>query len=220
MSSARRRLIAIVSTFVALAAVGGTVWALDDDGGDSATAATAATSTTAAPATTTSTTVAAHNHEHDAMDASECVVAGVQIHPPAHTEHPGMTVHDATGAASPTADDCAHAQAFYAQVSAAAVRYADIDAATADGYVAGPRAASNGRPVDHYFLRGRDPAVLDATKPEGLVYWVDGDTATLLGVLFMEHDDANLQLPGGPYTLWDVYGGAVKLFEFWVLVVV
>jgi hypothetical protein len=127
-----------------------------------------------------------------------------------------MTVHDATGAASPTADDCVHAQAFYAQVSAAAVRYADIDAATADGYVPGPRAASNGRPVDHYFLRGRDPAVLDATKPEGLVYWVDGDTATLLGVLFMEHDDANLQQPGGPYTLWHDHGGAVKMFHVWV----
>ncbi len=110
--------------------------------------------------------------------------------------------HDMAGGAEPTAEDSANADAFYAAVKEGSARFEDIGVAVAEGYTMNERAAGMPGKNKHYRLRGGNPGVLDPTQPEGLVYRIDGDTAELLGVVFVERDDANAEQPAGPITQW------------------
>ncbi|MDZ4828073.1 MAG: hypothetical protein SGJ13_16655 [Actinomycetota bacterium] len=116
--------------------------------------------------------------------------------PPVATEP--FVVEIVTTATAPTVN----ADTFFAAVKEGSARFEDVDVAIAEGYVMNERAASMPGKNKHYRLRGANPGVLDPTQPEGLVYRIDGDTAQLLGVVFVERDDANREQPGGPITQW------------------
>lgn len=226
--SRRRRRIALAVAGAITAAAGGAAWAAA--GGDTDASATGVGTSTTLAADGQSRHDGAHDHDahtttdaaapaddpghgsHDgsgvegAGDAVEsCLVAGADVagnggDTGAHSGH-GLVIHDSS-AGEPTAQDCTGAQQFYDAVAAASARYADIDAATTQGYVLTRQSADDQSPIDHYMLAGGNPDVLDPDRPEGLVYRVDGEGATLLGVVFVETDDADLVQPGGPFTTW------------------
>ncbi len=189
MRRTEKIVVVVLATVGLTLAVGGTVWAMTSpedqaaaehdheshDHGDDTTT-TLDTGDTVESTTTTSTTAEEHDH--------------------------GLVTHDTTDGADATATDEANAQAFYDEVAAGTERFADVDVAIAEGYVITDSSLRSSQKVEHYMRRADTPAVLDPTQPEGLVYWVDGDVAVLLGVVFTETDDENLAQPGGSLTVW------------------
>lgn len=211
MSRTRR-----VGTVVAVAlggtlAVGGGVLALQGDSSDPPAAGASAAGATTVPApvttATTTTTPPAGTGEGPAHER------GLRHQP---------TVHDGTGGAAPTAADIAGAQEFLDAVRVGTARFADVDVAIAEGYFVPARAASEPGRRKHYMLRGGNPAVLDPTQPEGLVYWSDGNRTIFLGAVFVERDDANRVQPGGPITRWHDHSAetsnpdAVNMMHVWL----
>jgi hypothetical protein len=157
------------------------VWALGDDGGSGA----------AEPASS-------HDDGHEREHGDDPETGG---EPSAAHDH-GVAVHDSTGGREPTAEDEANADAFYDAVTAGTERYQDIDVATASGYAETSAKVGGDGPIKHYMRRGGGGAAeLDAEWPQGLVYYVDDDQATLIGAVFTSRDEEPEQ-PGGPLTVW------------------
>ena len=182
--SKRRRMLATAAAALALVLAGGvTGWAMTDDskvGGD---------------------TPAGDDHsEHERADEDRDPPEGEGGE--AHDDH-GLAEHDSTGGREPTAEDEANADAFYDEVAAGTERYQDVDVAVADGYVETSANGGDG-PIKHYMQRGGNPdrdEALDAESPSGLVYYVDENQTTLIGVVFVSRAEEPPQ-PGGPLTVW------------------
>ncbi len=88
-------------------------------------------------------------------------------------------------------------------------RYADTAAAVADGYASIGDAATGD---EHYIKLSliEDDDFLDPTKPESLVYKVDGDSRTLAGAMYIASarptDDPSLLNFAGPLMQWHNHG--------------
>jgi hypothetical protein len=129
-----------------------------------------------------------HAHEHDHAARAQ---AGIIMRPIART-HP-------TVAQQRAADELA------AATRAATLRYASVDAARTAGYELPPRATGLDVHLENKAFKS-DRRVLDPQRPETLVYAIDGDRATLLGVVFvMETAGVAAPEPGGPITRWHAH---------------
>lgn len=129
-----------------------------------------------------------HSHRHEHAGRAQ---AGVIVR-----SHGG---HDPTAAQRQAAGELA------ASTAQAMARYADLDAALADGYRAGLGMQGTDVHLEH---KGRqsDGATLDPQRPEMLVYAVEGGRATLLGVVYtMEAAGRPAPEPGGPITSWHAH---------------
>jgi hypothetical protein len=135
-----------------------------------------------------------HTHEHEHAGRAQ---AGVIMRPLGADHH-------ATEAQRQAAD------ALAAATADAVARYADLDAALADGY-----RASLGMQGTDVHLENKayksDGATLDPARPEMLVYAVDGSRATLLGVVYvMEVAGRPGPTPGGAITRWHAHNLCVS----------
>lgn len=126
--------------------------------------------------------------------------AAMQMDSAAHTGQGCLTLHDQANGASASAEDRANADAFYSSVQSGIARFADVSVAEREGYHARGASAGPGK-VQHYFGGGRNGAALDTQHPSGLVYFVDGDHATLLGAVWAT-TAADPPQPGGSLTVW------------------
>ncbi len=109
---------------------------------------------------------------------------------------------DAVWAAA-TADERAAATELAEATRAVAARYADVNAALADGFRPNPQ--SSGVGMVHYpnYRNRHDDAVLDPEALEGLVYHVGPDGRTVLvGALFTAGRGPLPPTPGGDITNW------------------
>jgi hypothetical protein len=135
-----------------------------------------------------------HSHGHDVAARAQ---AGV-IMCPAADRHP-------TAAHAAVADQLA------AETRASLRRYADLRAALSAGYR--PQGVATGLDVhlEHPGYK-KDGRILDPSRPEMLVYAVDGGRATLLGAVFvMEHAGVPGPQPGGPITGWHAHNLCITL---------
>lgn len=212
----RSRRIAFAAAGLVALTVGGaaTVWALDDPGpGTVPAVATVPTTTTTTTSTDSETTTALADHDMDhgtdhttdnTVDNDESIVCDIPVESHSGSEDHGNSLHDATGGRAVTEEDCDRAEAFYAEVSAeATARFANQADALSAGYRISGEAAKSENPINHYLLAAGNDAELDATLPEGLIYWDDPDSgeSLLIGVVFLEQGD-DLPQPGGPLTVW------------------
>jgi hypothetical protein len=207
-ASRTRRLLAVGAGLVAFFVAGAaTVWALAPGGESAANAATDTTATTDADhgGEHDGEHDADHDGEHDAdHDSEHDAECDIPVESHAGDSDHGHTLHDSTDGRAVTEEDCANAEAFYDEVrTTATALYADLAAAEAAGYRISGTSARSPNPLDHYQLAGGNDAQLDATRPEGLIYWTDPDTgeSLLVGVVFLETGD-DLPQPGGPLTVW------------------
>jgi hypothetical protein len=217
-----RRHAAAIPAIVAFAVAGGTiVWALSPAGGSDSTAPPSSSTTSIVDPdadgmpTTDNRSSSIADEEHQAGDGdvhgdaaldggSEAAECELPVASHAGTSDHGHTLHDSTGGRAVTDADCVAAEAWYEEVSTAALaRFSDVEVAIAAGYRISKQSSDSPNPLDHYLLHGGNESVLDADLPEGLVYWTDPSTGTALlyGVVFIERGD-ELQQPGGPLTVW------------------
>jgi len=135
-----------------------------------------------------------HTHEHDSGHAHAArAQAGVIMRPAAGD-------HDASAAQVRSATALAEA------TRRAMARYADLRAALTAGYrLPGFRATGPDVHLEHPRYK-EDGHVLDPQRPEMLVYAIDRDRATLLGVVYvMEVAGRPGPAPGGPITQWHAH---------------
>ncbi|MGH9285377.1 MAG: hypothetical protein ACRD0M_06850, partial [Acidimicrobiales bacterium] len=94
---------------------------------------------------------------------------------------------------------------FLASTRAAIARFADVAVATEAGFLRGPGAP--GRPLHYYphVEHGRDGAVLDPARPEGLVYLETLLGPALMGAVFTASPAEAGPAPGGRLTPWHVH---------------
>jgi hypothetical protein len=191
-----RRVFAIVTAVVAVAAlVGGAVaYANADEGaGGDPSGATAG---------------AADHRAHEGDESHEGHEGRNRRH--GH-RHPRLPAYDERYAAA-SGDEQAAADALRDDVAATLAKYADVDAAVADGY----RAPRNPRsPRRHYLNRSlaRDGEVLDPARPEGLVYYeVEGHEPVLLGAFFVAPPDVEAPRPAGDRVVWHSHDPACAAF--------
>ena len=161
---------------------------------------------------------AVHTHdEHQAFEAQRAASAGSPAQPGAAHDHAqpaagagssaqGGVLHDHGPAIAVTAAELEGAARLVAETKAAAVRFADLRAAQAEGFyqVAPPR---NG--LAHYLHAGytRDGRILDPERPESLIYLrlTDGSWA-LVGVMYrMPSPDQPGPRVGGALTAWHAH---------------
>jgi hypothetical protein len=203
----RRLPFALVALLVGVsAAVGGGAVALATADGDTSAAGSATTTTaagTSAPTTGVSTPSTTHAHP----PAASATPPGGGSHP----GHPELAPY-ADRLAGASSEDRAGADELRDAVRATLARYADVEAAAADGYRP-PRAPRN--PTHHYSSPAArtDGAVLDPTRPEGLVYYtVDGQAPVLLGAVFVAPDGAAAPTPAGDLVVWHSHDPACAGF--------
>jgi hypothetical protein len=172
-----RRWAGSTATVAAVMVFGATVWIAALVGHEAADAAP-----------TASAAAAGHDHHHGHAARAQ---AGVVMRP--------MVEHHPTPAQAAAAAQLAE------RTRRAVRRYADLDAAIADGY-RGP-VAQGGTDVHlEQEKYGSDGRTLDPDRPEMLVYAVEGGRATLLGAVFqMERAGAAGPDPGGPITDWHAH---------------
>jgi len=118
-----------------------------------------------------------------------------------HPAHPPLPGYDQRHAAASEAERAA-AGSLLVEVGASLVRYADPEAAIADGYV--PPPAPTG-PLWYYTNRSAigDASVLEPDQPEGLVYLtVEGEAPTLLGSFFIAPPGTEAPAPAGDLVVW------------------
>lgn len=123
--------------------------------------------------------------------------------------------HDRISHERQLTDDPQRARTNLAAIRAATLQYRAIDAAQADGYVLDPekteRARSRARAgfvhVGNKAYR-RDGRILDPARPETLMYRVDGDTLTLVGVVFTAPASTDTASTGNDFGLgsWHQHG--------------
>lgn len=159
-----------------------------------------------------------HTHdEHQAFEAQQAGSAGSSTQSSAVHDHTqqaasagaspqGSAVHDHGAAIAVTATELEAATRLVAETRAAAMRFADIEAARAEGYyqVAPPRNS-----LVHYLNAAytRDGRILDPERPESLVYLrrIDGSW-TLVGVMYrMPSPDQPGPRVGGALTVWHAH---------------
>jgi hypothetical protein len=198
----RRLPFALVALLVGVsAAVGGGAVALATSGDEPA-----ASTTTATPATT--------SHSHDPTPTTHSLgSAGAGATPSGgeHAGHPELDAYEDRLAAA-TAHDRQDADELRDAVRTTLAAYADVRSAIAAGYRA-PRSPRG--PTAHYFSpgAGRDGAVLDPTRPEGLVYYtVDGQAPVLLGAFFVAPRGVDAPTPAGDLVVWHSHDPACAGF--------
>lgn len=101
------------------------------------------------------------------------------------------------------ASDQEGADTFYAAVVGGIERFEDLGIAESEGYEQVPATAHpEVERIRHYMRRGGvNGAALDPDQPSGLMYWVDGDEAVLLGAVWVTTAEDPPQ-PGGSLTPW------------------
>jgi len=135
---------------------------------------------------------------HDAEATEVHVHADGQSH--AHGHSHGDAVERA-----PTPAEAEAAARLAAETTADVARYADVNAAIADGYRV---AAGEDKPLAHYQNRQymKDDVVLDPTQPEQLVYANTTDGPVLVGVVYvMPRPGMEGPAIGGPITRWHTH---------------
>jgi hypothetical protein len=112
----------------------------------------------------------------------------------------------------PTLEQVEAAGRLASETRAAAARYADYNAAVADGYVPdGPKLGLQ-RHLKNKSYQG-DGLILDSSKPELLVYATDGQGFLLLGVAYqMEKAGDPGPEVGGPLTRWHTHSICFTVF--------
>jgi len=113
---------------------------------------------------------------------------------------------DAQAQASP--EQRAAAATLFEDVKAAIARHADVRIAQAEGFEQGRERFRFGDWGPAHFrhrANRRDDRVLDATRPEGLVYFRTQDGRTLLLGAFFVAPRGQGPRPGGPITEWHVH---------------
>lgn len=177
------RLAGAAATVTATFLVGAIAWAAAFAGHAETTPEPDASSTSAA----VSTDGAEHHHDHASR-----AQAGVLM-------RPGAAAHHATAGQRQAAADLA------AATSAAVARYADIDAALADGFELGLQKNGTDVHIENPAHKS-DGRILDPQRPEMLVYAIQGGRASLLGVVYvMEQAGRPGPAPGGPITRWHAH---------------
>jgi hypothetical protein len=121
------------------------------------------------------------------------------------------TIMRPRSAQAPTPDEAAAAARFAEATKAGVAKYADVNAAIADGYKPDGPALGIERHYKHHTY-GKDGAILDPTRPELLVYAEDGERAILLGAVYIM-DKAGTPGPeiGGPLTRWHAHNICVTM---------
>ena len=181
------RLAGAAATVTATFLVGAFTWAAAFAGHAETTPEPDASSTSAAA----STDGAEHHHEHASR-----AQAGVLM-------RPGAAAHHATAGQQRAAADLAIA------TTAAVARYADIDAALADGFELGLQKNGTDVHIENPAHKS-DGRILDPQRPEMLVYAIQGGRASLLGVVYvMEQAGRPGPAPGGPITRWHAHNVCV-----------
>ena len=116
---------------------------------------------------------------------------------------------DLSGVSGVTAEQQARATKLVEDSLRDLPKYADTAVAVADGYAS---IGDAGTGSEHYIKVSliEDDAFLDATKPESLVYTVNGDTRTLAGAMYIASarptDDPSLLDFAGPLMQWHNHG--------------
>jgi hypothetical protein len=183
---------ASAATVAATVIVGATIWI----GSFLAHAATD-NDVAADPARAASAVGHTGDHHHDHGHAARAQ-AGVVMRPPAG--------HD------PTVDQRIAADRLAAATREAMRRFAKLDAALAAGFELPWRATGTDVHLDNKANKN-DGRVLDPQRPETLVYAIDGDRATLLGVVFViERAGVAGPEPGGPITRWHAHNICLTAF--------
>jgi len=146
------------------------------------------------------------------------VSGGTILVPPAEGQDSHMHQRPAASGAPATIEQQANAARLFEEVKAGVARFARVDAALAEGYQGKAFRFGDWGP-SHFRNRAfaRDGAVLNAARPEGLVYLKlqDGRTV-LLGAFFIAPRGQGPQ-PGGPITEWHHHNeqGSTEMMHVW-----
>jgi hypothetical protein len=134
-------------------------------------------------------------HSHDGAGHSHDFAARAQA---------GVIMHPGSNQ-PPTVEQVEAAAILAADTKADTARYADYEAALADGYVPdGPKLGVQRHLKNK--VNQKDGRILDTSKPELLVYGTDGDRFVLLGVAYtMEKAGVRGPEVGGSLTRWHTH---------------
>jgi hypothetical protein len=114
--------------------------------------------------------------------------------------------------APPTTEERKAAEQLAKATREAMRRFARLDAALAAGFALPWKATGPDVHMDNKANKN-DGRVLDPQRPETLVYAIDGDKATLLGVVFvLERAGMAGPEPGGPITRWHAHNICLTAF--------
>jgi hypothetical protein len=152
------------------------------------------------PATSTTQVVTSTTHAHTLTAAQAAAAASGW--PRAYD--PAAPI-DFSGIGGVTAEQAARATALIQATQRDLPKYAQVSAATADGYTS---IGDGGTGFEHYvkWTLLNDGRVLDTTAPESLVYAVRGGVKTLVSAMFM----ADKGTPINDKTLVDYAGGLMQ----------
>jgi hypothetical protein len=147
---------------------------------------------------------AAEAHEHEPGTAVHSHDEGAHHHDFAARAQAGVIMHPGTNE-PPTLEQVEAAAMLAADTKTETARYADYEAALADGYVPdGPKLGVQ-RHLKNKAYQG-DGRILDPSKPELLVYGTDGERFVLLGVAYtMEKAGVRGPEVGGSLTRWHTH---------------
>jgi len=148
-----------------------------------------------------------------AVDAAATVGhTGDHEHDHGHTARAqaGVVMRPWTGG-DPTVEQRRAAERLAAATREAMRRFARLDAALTAGFELPWKATGMDVHLDNKANKS-DGRVLDPQRPETLVYAIDGDRATLLGVVFvLERAGDAGPAPGGPITRWHAHNICITL---------
>lgn len=129
--------------------------------------------------------------------------------------------HGATGAVQATPEQQASAARLLADVKAGIAKYANLQTALADGYDSKQAFGPEMRTA-HFRNRAfvADDRILDATRPEGLVYMHTPEGRTVLLGAFFVAPRGQGPRPGGPLTEWHTHSerGRFEMMHVWIVV--
>jgi hypothetical protein len=185
---AGRWAVAAAVAVTAVVAAGAVAWAGDGDGSDDAGTGERA----AAPAAAAGTTDPGPG------------VGGARPAPHRHGD-PGRAAYEERYAAAPVADQQS-ADNLVAEVRATLAAFPAPADAEAAGY-GPPRPGRAPGGVRHYLNRDAalDGAVLDPSRPDGLVYYTGGGYPVLLGAFFVAPRDAEAPSPAPDLVTWHTH---------------
>jgi hypothetical protein len=169
----------------------------------SASAAVAVTTTTVKK---TKTTVAPTTTVHSHIQTSDQLLAAASGWPRAWDPAKG---EDFSGINGATTEQKARAVALIASNARDLAKYANVSAATADGYLSIGDGSTGFEHMIKYSLLN-DGRVLDTTAPESLVYQVNGTSRTLVSAMYMANpgtaiNDSTLVSYAGGLMQWHVH---------------
>ncbi|MGH2374608.1 MAG: hypothetical protein ACRDIC_14225 [bacterium] len=128
--------------------------------------------------------------------------------------------HGTSNAVQATPEEQANAARLLADVKAGIAKYASLQAAVADGYVSKKSFGPEARTA-HFRNKAfaMDDRILDAARPEGLVYMHTPEGRTvLLGAFFIAPRGQGPR-PGGPLTEWHTHNelGRFEMMHVWIV---